>query len=159
MVRRRGFRLVKHETDMDFLKNYDIILASNSPRRKELLAGLDIPYRVCVLPDIDESYPDTLRGRRDSALHLPTESGGSRRPAGRTYPAHHSRYHCMARRAGLWQTARQGRSPGHAARPVWTNPHGHHRSNPPLPPKEPLFRHLNRKCRLPRSPTKKSIIM
>lgn len=47
---------------MDFLKNYDIILASNSPRRKELLAGLDIPYRVCVLPDIDESYPDTLRG-------------------------------------------------------------------------------------------------
>lgn len=47
---------------MDFLKNYDIILASNSPRRKELLAGLDIPYRVCVLPDIDESYPDSLQG-------------------------------------------------------------------------------------------------
>ena len=47
---------------MDFLKNYDIVLASNSPRRKELLGGLGIPYRVCVLHDIDESYPDTLQG-------------------------------------------------------------------------------------------------
>ena len=37
-----------------------IILASNSPRRKELLAGLGIPYDVFVLQDIDESYPDTL---------------------------------------------------------------------------------------------------
>ena len=47
---------------MDFLKNYDIVLASNSPRRKELLAGLDISYRVSVLPDIDESYHETLQG-------------------------------------------------------------------------------------------------
>ena len=39
-----------------------IILASNSPRRKELLAGLGYPYEVRVLDDIDESYPDTLRG-------------------------------------------------------------------------------------------------
>ena len=37
-----------------------IILASNSPRRKELLAGLGIPYDVFVLQGIDESYPDTL---------------------------------------------------------------------------------------------------
>ena len=40
----------------------NIILASNSPRRKELLAGLGYPYEVRVLSDIDESYPDTLRG-------------------------------------------------------------------------------------------------
>ena len=39
---------------------YHIILASNSPRRKELLAGLDIPFDVRVLDGIDESYPDTL---------------------------------------------------------------------------------------------------
>lgn len=39
---------------------YHIILASNSPRRKELLAGLDIPFGVRVLDGIDESYPDTL---------------------------------------------------------------------------------------------------
>ena len=37
-----------------------IILASNSPRRRELLAGLDLEFEVKVLPDIDESYPDNL---------------------------------------------------------------------------------------------------
>lgn len=42
------------------MKNYKIILASNSPRRKELLAGLDVEFEVKVLPGIDESYPDNL---------------------------------------------------------------------------------------------------
>lgn len=37
-----------------------LILSSNSPRRQELLAGLDIPYKVFVIDGIDESYPDTL---------------------------------------------------------------------------------------------------
>ncbi len=37
-----------------------IILSSNSPRRKELLAGLDIPFEVKVLSGIDESYPEGL---------------------------------------------------------------------------------------------------
>lgn len=39
---------------------YHVILASNSPRRKELLAGLDLPFQVRVLQDIDESYPADL---------------------------------------------------------------------------------------------------
>ena len=39
---------------------YKIILASNSPRRKELLAGLDVQFEVRVLKGIDESYPATL---------------------------------------------------------------------------------------------------
>ena len=39
-----------------------IILASNSPRRRELLAGLGYPYEVRVLDGIDESYPETLKG-------------------------------------------------------------------------------------------------
>lgn len=42
------------------LEKYDVILASNSPRRKELLAQLDVPFRVQVLKDIDESYPADL---------------------------------------------------------------------------------------------------
>jgi septum formation protein len=42
------------------VKKYRIILASNSPRRKELLSGLDIDYEVKVLPDIAESYPENL---------------------------------------------------------------------------------------------------
>lgn len=40
--------------------NYKIILASNSPRRRELLAGLDIPFEVKVIKGIDESYPESL---------------------------------------------------------------------------------------------------
>lgn len=39
---------------------YKIILASNSPRRKELLAGLDVPFEVKVIKGIDESYPPSL---------------------------------------------------------------------------------------------------
>ena len=39
---------------------WKIILASNSPRRKELLAGLDLQFEVRVLQDIDESYPNDL---------------------------------------------------------------------------------------------------
>lgn len=42
--------------------NYHIILASNSPRRRELLSGLGLDYEVRTLPGIDESYPDTLSG-------------------------------------------------------------------------------------------------
>ena len=41
-------------------ENYKIILASNSPRRKELLAGIDVDFEVRVIQDIDESYPADL---------------------------------------------------------------------------------------------------
>lgn len=47
---------------LENLQQYEILLASNSPRRRELLSGLDIPYRVVTLPEIDESYPDSLTG-------------------------------------------------------------------------------------------------
>lgn len=36
------------------------LLASNSPRRKELLAGLGIDFEVRVIDGIDESYPASL---------------------------------------------------------------------------------------------------
>lgn len=39
-----------------------LVLASNSPRRRELLAGLGYPYEVRILEGIDESYPENLRG-------------------------------------------------------------------------------------------------
>lgn len=42
------------------ITNYKIILASNSPRRKELLSGIDVDYEIHTLPDIDESFPDDL---------------------------------------------------------------------------------------------------
>ena len=40
--------------------NYKIVLASNSPRRKELLAGLGFDYEVRTLQGLDESYPEGL---------------------------------------------------------------------------------------------------
>ena len=39
---------------------FHIILASSSPRRRELLKGLGIDFYVKVLPDIAESYPADL---------------------------------------------------------------------------------------------------
>jgi septum formation protein len=38
----------------------NIILGSQSPRRRELMAGLDIPF-TCVTIDTDESYPHELQ--------------------------------------------------------------------------------------------------
>ena len=52
-AQQHSFRLVE---------GYKVILASNSPRRKELLGGLGIDFEVRTLSDIDESYPDTLQG-------------------------------------------------------------------------------------------------
>lgn len=51
------------------MKNFRIILASNSPRRKELLAGLDIPFEVKVIQGIDESYPESLPAY-ETALYI-----------------------------------------------------------------------------------------
>ncbi len=47
---------------LDNLEKYKVILASRSPRRRELMAGLGVNYEVRILPDVDESYPDTLQG-------------------------------------------------------------------------------------------------
>lgn len=62
--------------------NYRIFLASNSPRRKELLSGLGIPFEVRVNGDIDESYPSDLPpeaiplhiSRKKAASYLQTMS-------------------------------------------------------------------------------------
>lgn len=40
---------------------YNIILASNSPRRKELLAGLGVEFDVRLIDGIDETYPDNIK--------------------------------------------------------------------------------------------------
>ena len=53
---------------LDNLKKYKVILASNSPRRKELLSGLGIEYQVKAMPDVDESFPDTLVGEEIPAF-------------------------------------------------------------------------------------------
>ena len=42
------------------MDKYKYVLASNSPRRKELLAGLGLDFEVRIIKDIDESYPASL---------------------------------------------------------------------------------------------------
>ena len=51
------------------LKKYNVILASNSPRRRELLGGLGIEYQVMTIPGIDESYPESLKGE-EIPIHI-----------------------------------------------------------------------------------------
>ena len=45
---------------LDNLNNYEIILASGSPRRRELLSGLGLPFTVKCIDGIDESFPENL---------------------------------------------------------------------------------------------------
>lgn len=47
---------------LDNISGYNLILASNSPRRNELMNGLGLKYSVRTLKDVDESYPEELRG-------------------------------------------------------------------------------------------------
>ena len=65
---------------LDNLRPYRLVLASNSPRRRELLGGLGIPFTVRTIDGIDESYPADLDGadiplhiaRQKAAAYLPT---------------------------------------------------------------------------------------
>jgi septum formation protein len=43
----------------DNLKGYKIILASKSPRRKQLLEGLNLPFEV-IVSEVDEVFPENM---------------------------------------------------------------------------------------------------
>jgi septum formation protein len=47
---------------LSHLSNYEIILASQSPRRHELLQGLNIPFEVKIIDIDEENYPHQLVG-------------------------------------------------------------------------------------------------
>ncbi len=51
---------------LDKLKNYDVILASGSPRRQKLLAEMDIPFRVETRP-VKEAFPQNLSPEKAAA--------------------------------------------------------------------------------------------
>ena len=57
------------------LKKYNVILASQSPRRQLLLSGLDIPYTLKV-KEVDESWPSHLK-REEIALYLAEKKAGA----------------------------------------------------------------------------------
>ena len=45
---------------LDNLKKYDVVLGSNSPRRRELLNDMGVEFRVEAIKGIDETYPANL---------------------------------------------------------------------------------------------------
>ncbi len=49
---------------LENLNKYNIFLASNSPRRQELLAQLGIAFKVFTIDGIKETYPETLPKER-----------------------------------------------------------------------------------------------
>lgn len=64
---------------LDNIKKYKVILASASPRRRELLHGLDVDFEVRALPDVDESFPETLQGG-DIPLYISKKKADAYRP-------------------------------------------------------------------------------
>lgn len=54
---------------LENLQKYHVVLASNSPRRKELLGNLGLRFDVRTVSGIDESYPPELSGEK-VALHI-----------------------------------------------------------------------------------------
>jgi len=47
---------------LNFFNSYEILLASQSPRRSGLLKELGIPFRVVRTEHLEETYPDHLSG-------------------------------------------------------------------------------------------------
>lgn len=45
---------------LDNLKDYTIILASQSPRRQDLLKMANVDFEVVVVPDVSEDFPSSL---------------------------------------------------------------------------------------------------
>ena len=72
---RESLRVV-NQISISMLENYHIILASNSPRRRQLLSGLDLDFEVKVLPDIEENYPDHLE-TQDIPVYIATEKAAA----------------------------------------------------------------------------------
>lgn len=51
------------EVPLQNLDRYHVVLASGSPRRRELLGMLGVVFEVCSV-DVDETYPPTSRPSR-----------------------------------------------------------------------------------------------
>lgn len=62
----------------DKIKNYDVVLVSQSPRRRELLKGLEVDFTSTSV-DTDESYPTSLKGA-DIPIYIATQKADAYLP-------------------------------------------------------------------------------
>jgi septum formation protein len=79
---------------LSHLQSYRIVLGSQSPRRKELLSGLKIPFEVIPI-DVEETYPRELVGV-DIPCFLPKRKQKLTQPKWMTKPCYYRRYYCLA---------------------------------------------------------------
>ena len=86
---------------LENLKKYKIVLASNSPRRRNLLSGLDIDFEVRVISDIDESYPDSI-----DSMEIPLYMARSKAEAYKPTMADDELLITFGRLTGLWESLR-----------------------------------------------------
>ena len=70
---------------VDSFDNYRIILASQSPRRQQLLRELGLKFDI-VIKDYSESYPEDLKGGQ-IAEYISAEKAKTKRYIGYFYPA------------------------------------------------------------------------
>jgi septum formation protein len=66
-------------TMLSILNTYKIVLGSQSPRRKELLSGLDIDFEVRSMPDMEENYPHSL-WKEEIPLYIARQKAEAYRP-------------------------------------------------------------------------------
>jgi len=64
---------------LNILNEYKILLGSQSPRRKQLIEGADIPFTLLPSIDIDESYPDSLKGK-EIPIYLAVQKANAYQP-------------------------------------------------------------------------------
>ena len=67
---------------LDTIKAYTLILASNSPRRQELMQAVGFECKLVTNMDVSESYPGDLQGREIALYLAEKKSTGYHHPLG-----------------------------------------------------------------------------
>ncbi|EKC62005.1 MAF protein [human gut metagenome] len=63
------------------LKNYRLLLASQSPRRRELIAGCGLPYELAPRFECEERYQTNFRPKRCRSTSHSSRAGPTPNPS------------------------------------------------------------------------------
>ena len=101
----------------DKLKSYTVILASASPRRRELLKAAGITYRLAEKFECDEAYPATLPAE-EVAPYLSLLKSLLPHATQLWSAAYHRRHNGNPRQRGTWQARQRGGGKGYAPQTI-----------------------------------------